>query len=442
MDIKWNFPGNGNGQIRGFSDAGIETFGGNELQALAREICQNSLDAICENEQEVQIEFEMHFINTSEMPGYDEYVKALKRCQTYWEKSNSVRAISYLKRALREINENKSFVLRISDYNTTGLLGPYDDRFDGWNALTKIDGGATKSGDKAGSFGIGKNAPFCNSYYRLVFYRTLNDENEIAAQGISRLLSFPNDIKNVMNTMTTGIGYFGNAENNRPVSSIAALDNMSVRKEKGTDVFVYGFNGAGNDWIDKMCIEILDNFIMSIYNGKLTVKVQDKRITATSLSNYMEKYKTKLKQAYCYYLVLSRKSDVKEFSKDFHGLGTLKFRILIDQNENLNRKILITRTSGMKLFALGNISRAISFSGILEMQGEKLNEYFREMETPAHDKWLPSRHQNPDQAKLYFEELKEWIRDIVLKLGEYSSDEEIEVEGLSGILQEEFDGSI
>lgn len=437
MNIRWGFPGNGNGQIRGFSDAGIETFGGNELQALARETCQNSLDAIRENEQEVQVEFERHFINTYEIPGYDEYVEVLKKCQTYWEKSKSEKTNAYLKKALNAINEKKSFVLRVSDYNTIGLLGPYDDRFDGWNALTKIDGGATKSGDKAGSFGIGKNAPFCNSYYRLVFYRTLNDENEIAAQGISRLLSFPNDVNNAMNTMTTGIGYFGNAENNRPVSSITALNNMYVRKEKGTDVFVYGFNGVGNDWIDEMCIEILDNFIMSIYNEKLSVKIQDKRITAISLSDYMEKYKTKLKQSYCYYLALARKSNVREFHNDFHGLGTLKLRILVDPNEKLNRKILVTRTSGMKLFAIGNISRAILFTGILEMQGEKLNEYFREMETPAHDKWLPTRHQNPDQAKLYFEELKEWIRDIVLSLGEYSSDEEIEVEGLSGILQNE-----
>ena len=435
MSVKWSFPGNGNGQIRGFSDAGIETFAGNELQALAREICQNSLDAISENEQEVKIEFERYIIDSSKIPGYVDYVSILKKCQDYWIKSNSIKTTNYLKKALKTINESKTFVLRVSDYNTTGLIGPYDDRFDGWNTLTKIDGGATKNGDKAGSFGIGKNAPFCNSSYRLVFYRTLNSENEIAAQGISRLLSFPNDINNIMNTMTTGIGYFGNSENNQPISSISALDDMHIRKEKGTDVFVYGFNGGS--WIDEMAAEILDNFMMSIYNGKLSVKIQGKQLTAISLSAYIERYRTKLKQTYCYHQVLSRKDDVKEFYNEFHDIGTLKLRVLVDQDEKLNQKILVTRTSGMKLFALGNISRAISFSGILEMQGEKLNEYFREMETPAHDKWLPSKHQNPTEAKEYFEELKAWIRYNVLSLGEYSSDEEIEVEGLSGVLQNE-----
>ena len=53
-------------------------------------------------------------------------------------------------------------MLRISDYNTTGLAGPiklndpFSFNFDGWNALIKIDGGANKGDDKAGAFGIGK----------------------------------------------------------------------------------------------------------------------------------------------------------------------------------------------------------------------------------------------------------------------------------------------
>ncbi len=66
-------------------------------------------------------------------------------------------------------------------------------------------------------------------------------------------------------------------------------------------------------------------------------------------------------------------------------MGTLKLSVLVDSSEKLNRKILITRSSGMKLFALGNMSRIISFSGVLEMEGKELNEFFREMETPAHD---------------------------------------------------------
>lgn len=237
MSAKWNFPNNGCGQVRGVSDAGIETFTGTEIQSLAREICQNSLDAAVEESATgVKVEFERYAIHENDIPGYIDYASNIKKANEYWATKKGKKTINYLEKAFNAINQNSSYVLRISDYNTTGLNDPYGDSDEGWNALTKLDGGATKSGDKAGAFGIGKNA----------------------------------------------------------------------------------------------------------------------------------------------------------------------------------------------------------FSGILEMEGKELNEFFREMETPAHDKWLPSRHsKNPSLAKEYYSELKDWVRDIIQNLGEHSSDKEIEVEGLAGVLQQE-----
>ena len=67
--LKWNFPNNGCGQIRGISDAGIETFTGSEIKSLARETCQNSLDAkINGNNKKVHIEFERYCINSEDIP--------------------------------------------------------------------------------------------------------------------------------------------------------------------------------------------------------------------------------------------------------------------------------------------------------------------------------------------------------------------------------------
>ena len=42
---KWNFPSNNYGQILGIAESGVETFNGTPIKSLAREICQNSLDA-------------------------------------------------------------------------------------------------------------------------------------------------------------------------------------------------------------------------------------------------------------------------------------------------------------------------------------------------------------------------------------------------------------
>ena len=236
MIIKWNFPNNGCGQVRGIADAGIETFTGTEIQSLAREICQNSLDAAIEDSSaEVKVEFERYKINSIDIPGYVEFSQNIEKAKEYWGTKRSEKTINYLKKAHQAINNSTSYVLRISDYNTIGLNDPYGDSDEGWNALTKLDGGATKSGDKAGAFGIGKNAPFCNSDYRLVFYRTLNGNKEIAAQGMARFISFPDDLTDTIHTMTTGIGYYGNVDGNLPIDSIEELDNLKKRDEAGTD---------------------------------------------------------------------------------------------------------------------------------------------------------------------------------------------------------------
>lgn len=432
--VGWNFPGNGNGQIRGYSDAGIETFNGNELQSLARETCQNSLDAFADDKEKVIVEFEQKLVSSQNIPGYEEYKMVIENCKKYWDTQKTEKAHKFLNTAKKKISEEKIFVLRISDYNTKGLADPYGNSFEGWNSLTKVDGGSNKDGDSAGSFGVGKNAPFSNSYYRLVFYRTLNECQQKAAQGMSRLLSFPNCPMNPMDTMTVGIGYYGNPERNMPIEDISELNAINVRTEVGTDVFIYGFKGI--DWEDEMISEILESFLMSIYRKKLEIKVQNTTINLKTIGGLVGRYEKKAKNAYCNYRILNEPEKVEEFCRDFHGLGSLKLRVLIDPVDKLNKKVLVVRNSGMRLFQMAGISRAISFSGILELEGIKLNEYFREMETMAHDKWEPKRHSNPKEAKEYYEELKDWVRKTVMDLGESSSDEEVEVEGLGGVLQD------
>ena len=69
MTIEWKFPHNGFGQVRGVSDAGIETFTGTEIQSLAREICQNSLDATVEGSNAtIKVDFEQYRIPSSDIP--------------------------------------------------------------------------------------------------------------------------------------------------------------------------------------------------------------------------------------------------------------------------------------------------------------------------------------------------------------------------------------
>lgn len=441
--IGWNFPSNQDGQIKGVADAGIENFNGTELSSLARENCQNSLDAAFDDTNpQVLMEFERYFVHDAQIPGIAEYRQVLKKCKAFWDTSKSEKAKTFLKNAISHTSHDRGFMLRISDYNTTGLADPYGNpdapfsfNFDGWNALIKIDGGANKGDDKAGSFGIGKSAPFSNSYYRLVFYRTFNQKHERATQGVSRLMSYKDGT-----AMTSGVGYYGNPAGNNPVESIPELDALNNRTEIGTDVFIYGFKAA-SDWDAEITTALLENFLMSFYNGQLRVKLQGREINANTLGSYMLRAHSErpgeTKGTYGNYLALTRTEGVHNCYRDFHGLGTLELRLLVDPNEKLDRKVLVVRKAGMKLFRLGNISKLVPFTGILELKGKALNSYFRTMETVAHDNWEPGRHANPKQAKAYYEEIKDWIRTIVSELAEHTSDDEMDVEGLGGVLQKE-----
>ena len=67
--IGWSFPSRNNGDIEGFSNPALEWFKGNPLRALAREICQNSLDAQYDEDEPVKIEFKKQFMSPNSFPG-------------------------------------------------------------------------------------------------------------------------------------------------------------------------------------------------------------------------------------------------------------------------------------------------------------------------------------------------------------------------------------
>lgn len=84
--ISWNFPPNNYGQITGLNDAGIETFRGNPLDSLAREINQNSCDAKDKkNNGPVEVHFNLIYVPTEIFPERDRFISILNSCKEYWQ---------------------------------------------------------------------------------------------------------------------------------------------------------------------------------------------------------------------------------------------------------------------------------------------------------------------------------------------------------------------
>lgn len=427
--INWNFPSNNNGDINGISNAGIETFRGAPYKSLAREICQNSLDAKLDNKDKVYVEFSLFKYKTKDLPGYDVLKEVLNCCNDYWIKDNNKKGIKFFENSLKVINNDYINILRISDFNTKGLDGSHKAEHSTWNSLVKGNGVSNKEGGAGGSFGIGKSAPYACSHIRTIFYSTLDFEGNEAYQGVSKLTTC-----RYKGDLTTGTGYYGNVEDNSPLFTQLNLQEGFVRKESGTDIYVVGFMKE-EDYKIQILSSVLDGFLVAIWNGTLEVKIDDIIVNKDSLHNLINKYKDKIsKNVINYYEVLKNSSQENIKVWDFNGLGNAKLYLM--QHEGYCRKIYMSRSNGMKIFEQNRLSSYIEFAGVLILEGEELNSFFRDMETPSHDKWEPERSDSKN-AKKYKKELFKQLKDYVKELQKVSDEDELDVSGLGEYLCDE-----
>ncbi len=430
---EWKFPSRGYAATEGFSDAGLAEFRGDPLKALARELCQNSLDAADGSGRPVKVEFQDTYMEVDKFPGMNSMKKTIKLCEEFWGEKGDINTKNFLKNAKRELNKEKFVVLRVSDFNTKGVEGAFSDAYiTPWGSLVKGNAFSVKSDEKnaAGSFGIGKAAPFVSSYFQTVFYRTFEKSGVRAAMGVSHLMAHKIPEKKCLtgeDPIRRSIGYYGENADKKPSRRIAELDDIFMRKQHGTDLFIPGFIIPTNDdeYEKKILVEIVDNFLYSIYSGKLEVTVGARVLNKNNLEIILNYLGKKAKNANIFYKVINENNkDVIEEKLKFHSLGTLKLRLLYEND--LNRKILVVRNSGMKIAKIPSLPRGISYTGFLELQGEDLNEFFRGMENPRHDAWEPKRHKLSGRADVYKCEVEEWVRNVINeKLVEISGEESL-----------------
>lgn len=422
--MEWSFPSNNNGDVNGISNSGIETFQGSPLKSLAREICQNSLDAAIDGKH-VEVEFTPFTMGADEFPDGNTLLKAFESSIDFWKLQRSRKTTDFFERAVELFKSGSVPFLRVSDFNTTGLLGSKGEYNTPWYNLTKSSGTSDKAGTSGGSFGIGKFAPYACSDFRTVFYSTYDTEGVSAFQGISRITSFK---RYQDDQVTTGVGYYG-GDNNSPVNTQLRLDLGFDRKnhQTGTDIFIAGFKYFSTDWITDIVTSILDGFLYAVYNGKLVVKVGDVIISSETLKSLIEEYQTSLSEnADKYYKVLTS-PDTVWFQTDFKTHGLVRLGLII--HPDMHRKVAMIRKTGMKIMDRGNISGIIPFAGVFLIEGEKVNNFLRSIENVQHTKWEPERIEprtQVPQAKAYVKDLIDYIKACLDELKKRDESEEID----------------
>lgn len=288
--VCWDFPLLGTGNQSGNNIAAITMFKGTGIMdGLAREVCQNSLDARDKElpaDIPVKVKFELVEIQKSKYPMFEGYRIALENSIAYWKTSplSTPKIMEFLNNVKSALQNDSIPMLVMSDYNTVGLNGvnAKDDEKSFWDLLVNTEGISIKQDDNsAGSFGIGKNAPFAYSALNLVFYNTLAKDGGRAFEGVARLVTTQREYNGSMRK-TQPIGKYLFLEDEytgRPILPSDGCDLAKIdifnRSKIGTDVAVVGFKkNEYDDWEDKTAVAIIKNFILSIINGKIDVTIK------------------------------------------------------------------------------------------------------------------------------------------------------------------------
>lgn len=403
--IRWDFPLLGTASLSGSNNAAITMFKGTGvMDGLAREICQNSLDAKNSEfeKKPVKMKFELIHLNKSRYPIFSGYETAVDNAIKFWNENPlcTPEIKVFLNNIKSALSEENIPVLVMSDYNTSGLTGvnPQPGEQSVWNLLVDTEGISIKQNDSsAGSFGIGKNAPFAYSAFNMVCYNTLAKDGGRAFEGVTHIVTSQRNIngKNMPTQSTGKYLFFENEYNWRPIlpednCEIAQLDIFN-RTEIGTDVAVFGFKtNEYPNWEKTTVIAILKNFILAILHNKLEVTVKSDEVTYEVNKEQLENLlfdelleEPQLKYTRQIYETVTKSKPHNTKIEESDDLS-----IYVHYNESYQASLSRFRSTGMLINTTPESLPHYSIVVIVNDVGERiLSKTLRKAEPPQHTEW-------------------------------------------------------
>lgn len=441
---RWCFPSNSGGDEQGLNNSLIETFNDLPLKSLAREIVQNSLDAVLTGQKAI-VEFRSFFLDRSEFPNIGELRDVMQKCQVFAHGLNNAKAEAFFTMALSVLSADKIPFLRISDFNTRGLRGSNKERGTDWSNLVRSTGASNKQGESGGSFGIGKGAPYACSALRTVFYSTQDCDGLMASQGVSRLTSFVlGKFDDGSDDIAQGVGYWGQQDAHKilPHTDMLSLDCAFQRKSSGTDIYIAGLRKEIHEDIDELQTtiinEVLDGFMLAIWQEKLEVRVNSFVINKDTLKSIIERLGLQLSPSttMLYHLLSSPLTQWESFPIKFSNITIGSIKLAVSLRHDGNNKITMVRSTGMKILDKSGLCPTMRFVGIALIEGKQLNEWLIKLENPSHNRWEPNRH-DPQTSKKLLTTIYERIKDKLNEHAEKAFSSNVDIEGAGEFLPDD-----
>lgn len=162
--------------------------------------------------------------------------------------------------------------------------------------------------------------------------------------------------------------------------------------------------------------------MVSIERNQLEVIVEGEVLNKDTISKYLSEIinDKKLEETYIdlisYYGVLADKDHIVINMPEFepYAIESGEAVLVLSNKTENNRRVLMTRKAGMKIFDKKSISGVLKFSGVFQATGPNINKVLKEIENPNHDKWSVDRASDKKRAKQFLDFVTKFIKKAVI----------------------------
>ncbi|CAM3698618.1 hypothetical protein [Parendozoicomonas haliclonae] len=399
--------------------------------AVVRETGQNTLDnPRTDAEGPIRMVFELATMNTKDIPGIEGLRKHLDAVA---EQTEHQQGHDRMVKAAALSKEETIPVLRISDYNTTGLTGNESLASKGSpiSRLTRGKGGSSDD-ERGGSFGIGSAVgPMASDLCTVIYTSIPEDTRDSVMAGYTRLATHSlNDVSYRAEGYFTKLDCQDDFKYQRPAPKI---EPFSERTEPGTDIYILGYRMTEKDpQLERVRDAMIDNFMAAIKEGHLVVEGIAQGNHWTLDADTLPKFAKNLPEANAFYQALQ---DPNPAETTITNVGNVRLYINIDDSLEKKLHTVTMRAPLMKIDTFKHNSLSAKYAAVLVCDSTEGNKYLRQLEPPQHHEWDAAR--DPLNGKKVLRDLKTFVREALKERISTDIGDEVTIDGLSRFLPTE-----
>lgn len=385
----------------------------NDYAPLVRESVQNSLDAAINKTEPVKVIYRFGKLHLSEHSSFYKLLEWVNGGMTKFpdEDKRAYKNLRNIKETLSSIKQKGVIhYLEVSDENTVGMDYTSDKRIQSktrfYSFLKSLGNSSKPSNTSAGSHGVGKVVFQKISKINTIFVSSKSfEDNKELFEGMSELCtSLIDDVEYEYR------GYFCMDDNQEPTMCRHDIPEQFRRDKYGTSVYVMGVTEdeeSQKAYMRDIEKAVVDNFWLSILQGKLVVQIEDSVIEKDNIINLAEKVYNQPEQ-----YNTQKSSDTRKFieavylegidKKHIHitdstipELGEVHLYILKDKHgENC---IQYMRETGMLIKVEKQPN--YGFYGVFVCAGQSGNKNLRNSENAEHNQWNSNECEDEQDKK-------------------------------------------